>query len=100
MREICTSGSTSGMWKRNYGAASKAPPHERGGQQLCGEPKITAPHLDSTDFDRTVARIAQQRRPTSERIADGTGKLRLLGEPTDLFDQPGMQVYQDLTCSR
>jgi hypothetical protein len=30
LREIRTAGSTSGVWKRDYGAASEAPPDERG----------------------------------------------------------------------
>ena len=34
MREICTSGSMSGMWKRGHDAASEAPPDERGGTQI------------------------------------------------------------------
>src|SRR3974377_2264293 len=31
MREICMSGSMSGVWRRSHGRTSEAPPDERGG---------------------------------------------------------------------
>src|SRR5882762_6419410 len=47
MRQICMSGSMSGVWKRSHGRTSEAPPDERGGNRYV-RPTATAPHSDST----------------------------------------------------
>src|SRR4030081_1349187 len=71
MREICLSGSMSGMWKPSHGGTIEAPQQHRGGNTY-GLPNATAPHLDSTLFAHGRA---DRRCPLSGGTAEVVARL-------------------------
>src|ERR1700682_4002011 len=81
MREICMSGSMSGVWKRSHGRTSKAPPNEKGGNRYV-RPTATAPHSDSTNRVVLTAHPSLPVHPDKRTISEPVGMSQTCHDQT------------------
>jgi hypothetical protein len=95
MREICMSGSMSGVWRRGHGRTSKAPPDERGGNGYV-RPTATAPHLDSTDYGGSPSATTTIHGLSSnvDLFRDRQGIIHLVAQIAHRALQPGAAQRQ------